>query len=340
MPRHLRVEFAGAIYHVTIRGNARQRIFDDDHDRERFLQRLAESVDTYGVQVFLFCLMINHVHLVVETPLANLHKFMQSLETGYTVYYNLRHDNCGHLFQGRYAAKLVEGDEYLFKLSRYIHLNPVFVDAVKNLELKKRLEYLRNYKWSSYRSYIGTDKSLPYITYGPLLAQSSAKAHRQKPNYRHYVEGGVSETDAEFNEILKGPAIGGYDFCSRVRNAWQDIASKAAKPEDVEFRKRSLNLESQIVLEIVSQHMHVDVEMFRERRRNSPLRPIAALMLLKYTGMTNRAVAAELNLKSGEAVGIQARKAQAMQKNNKRLMEAIENELKHNAANLLDKPEG
>ena len=78
MPRHLRVEYPGAIYHVTIRGNARQNIFNDDHDRERFLQRLADSVETYGEQLYLFCLMSNHVHLVVETPSPNLRKFMQS----------------------------------------------------------------------------------------------------------------------------------------------------------------------------------------------------------------------------------------------------------------------
>jgi len=129
MARHLRVEYAGAIYHVTIRGNGRQAIFEDDRDRERFVRRLFESVETYGVRLYLYCLMTNHVHLVIETPDKGLSRFMQSLETGYTVYSNLRHKKSGHVFQGRYGAKLVEGDEYLLKLSRYVHLNPVFVDA-------------------------------------------------------------------------------------------------------------------------------------------------------------------------------------------------------------------
>ncbi|MCG2679943.1 MAG: transposase [Kiritimatiellae bacterium] len=335
MPRHLRVEFPGAIYHVTIRGNARQKIFNDDHDRKRFLQRLADSVETYGERLYLFCLMSNHVHLVVETPSANLRKFMQSLETGYTVYYNLRHDTCGHLFQGRYRAKLVEGDEYLLKLSRYVHLNPIFVGSAKSFELKERIERLRNYRWSSYRGYIGQDKPLPYVKYGALLAQTGVKPRRQALNYRQYVEDGLAGNDEEFNKILKGPTIGGDAFCARIRAAWQDLAGKVAQPEDIDFRYRSPTLESQTVLETISRHMRMPMGAFRERRRNSLLRPMAAQMLLKYAGLTNRATAVLLNLHSGEAAGIQARKAQAAQKQDKQtqcLMEAIEGDLRQHVS--------
>jgi REP element-mobilizing transposase RayT len=331
MPRNLRVEFSGAIYHVTIRGNARQKIFNDQHDRERFLQRLADSVETYGERVYLFCLMTNHVHLVVETPSPSLGRFMQSLETGYTVYYNLRHNTCGHLFQGRYTAKLVEGDKYLLKLSRYVHLNPVFVGAEKELKLTERINLLRNYRWSSYRSYIGLDKPFDYVEYGPLWSQVGVNPRRQAKNYRRYVERGLAENDEEFAEVRKGPAIGGEEFCARLRNSWQAMASKAAHPRDVDFRCQLPKLESQTVLEIIGQHMNTRPEAFRERRRNSLLRPVAAQMLLKYTGLTNRAAAVLLNLRSGEAVGILARKAQAAQRQDRRtrcLVEAIENRLR------------
>jgi putative transposase len=125
MARPLRVEYGGAIYHITVRGNARQKIFRGDLDRRTLLKRLSLSVRSYGVRVFLYCLMDNHFHLVLETPRANLGRFMQSVLTGYTVSYNLRHRRCGHLFQGRYGARLVAGDDYLLKLSRYVHLNPV-----------------------------------------------------------------------------------------------------------------------------------------------------------------------------------------------------------------------
>ncbi|MEK7752539.1 MAG: transposase, partial [Acidobacteriota bacterium] len=196
MPRNLRVQYPGAVYHVTARGNGRQAIFYDDADRERLLERLAESVESYGVRVYLYCLMSNHVHLVLETPGANLSRFMQSVLTGYTVYYNRRHKTCGHLFQGRYGAKLVGGDEYLLRLSRYVHLNPVHVGAAKRLELRARIKTLRAYGWSSYQGYIGSRRRQAFVEYGPVLGQMGRG--RQARSYRRYVESALAETDEEF----------------------------------------------------------------------------------------------------------------------------------------------
>ena len=97
----------GGIYHITSRGNDRQTIFRDAQDRERFLERLADSAQDYQVRIYLFCLMPNHVHLLLETPLGNLDRFMGSLLTGYAVYFNRRHQRVGHLMQGRYGAQVV-----------------------------------------------------------------------------------------------------------------------------------------------------------------------------------------------------------------------------------------
>ena len=144
MARHLRVEFPRAIYHVTCRmiGDRRlehSRLFVDDADRVRFLDRLAERVEQYRIRLYLYCLMVNHFHVVYETPEGNGSKFMQSLLTAYTVYYNLRHRRHGHLLDGRYKAKLVEGDEYLLALSRYVHLNPVQVGPIKGRPIEERI---------------------------------------------------------------------------------------------------------------------------------------------------------------------------------------------------------
>ncbi|MBU4248404.1 MAG: transposase, partial [Verrucomicrobia bacterium] len=143
MARHLRVEFPGAIYHVTCRmiGDRwldQSRLFVDDKDRERFVDCLADRVEQYNIRLYLFVCMTNHFHLVFETPEGNCAKFMQSLSTAYTVYYNLRHGRHGHLLDGRYKAKLVEGDEYLLALSRYVHLNPVRVGALKDKPLAEQ----------------------------------------------------------------------------------------------------------------------------------------------------------------------------------------------------------
>lgn len=326
MPRHLRVLFAGAIYHVTARGNARQRIFGEDADRERFLERLAESVANCGVRVYLYCLMENHFHLVLETPGANLSGFMQSVLTGYTVYYNLRHKTCGHLFQGRYGAKLVAGDEYLLRLSRYVHLNPVQVGAAKKLEWKARSKALRRYRWSSYPGYIGSARRQEWMEYGPLLAQMGGG--RSASRYRKYVESALVATDEEFKQVLKGRAIGGEDFCARVRDAWQALASKSARMEDVEFRRTTPRLASSAVLATVARKAGVEIAELQRRRRNSLIRPLAAMMLTKYAGLTKRAAAGLLGLRTGVGAGLQIRRAQvACGKEDVRLREIIAEDL-------------
>ncbi|MDD5705614.1 MAG: transposase, partial [Kiritimatiellae bacterium] len=155
MARRLRIQFAGAIYHVTFRGNAQQDIFGDDRDRERLTGRVAESAVDFGVRVYMYCWMRNHGHMLVETPGGNLSAFMGSVLTGYAVYYNLRHETGGHLMQGRFGATLVSGDSYLLRLSRYIHLSPVAVAEWAGRALQDRRAQLRSYAWSSYRGYAG-----------------------------------------------------------------------------------------------------------------------------------------------------------------------------------------
>ena len=107
MARPIRIEYEGAVYHVTLRGNERKPIFKTDADRERFIRTLSDSVDRFDIRLYLYCLMHNHVHLVLETPRANLSRFMHRLQTAYTVYFNRRHRRCGHLMQGRLAAKFL-----------------------------------------------------------------------------------------------------------------------------------------------------------------------------------------------------------------------------------------
>lgn len=139
------MEYRGAICHVTVRSNGGTALFGDDKDRWYLLGRIAEAAELNGVLVYVYCLMRNHVHLALETPRGNLGRFMQGVLTGYGVYYNRRHWTHGHVTQGRYGAKLVEGNEYLLKLSRYVHLNPVKVEGMRREPVVERLEALRSY---------------------------------------------------------------------------------------------------------------------------------------------------------------------------------------------------
>lgn len=149
MARPLRIQYPGAVYHVTCRGNARQDIFKDDADRKRFLQILVQSLNIYTVKLYSYVLMSNHFHLLLETPKGNLSEFMRKFNITYTSYYNRRHDRVGHLYQGRYKSILVDKNEYLSVLSRYLHLNPVKIKSMEKVPEKDRLKYLIRYPWSS-----------------------------------------------------------------------------------------------------------------------------------------------------------------------------------------------
>jgi putative transposase len=150
MPRAIRIEYEGAIYHIMNRGDHREDIFRDDADRTRFLETLAEACSKTGWQVHAYCLMRNHFHLVIETPGANLVAGMKWLLGVYTIRYNVRHKLVGHLFAGRYKALPVSnsGNGYLRTVCDYVHLNPVRANLVPR---KHALEY---FAWSSYGEYL------------------------------------------------------------------------------------------------------------------------------------------------------------------------------------------
>jgi REP element-mobilizing transposase RayT len=330
MARKLRIEYPGAIYHVTMRGNARMKLFLDDRDYERFLWRLSESADTYNIRIYLFCLMTNHVHLVLETPEGNLSRFMQSLQTGYTVYFNLRHHRSGHVMQGRFGAKVVEGDSYLLSLARYVHLNPVYVRQIKNMQLRERIQYLRSYRWSSYSSYTGRSKELKLVEYGPVLAQLRCRSRKDaRKRFREYVESGISETDKEFMEALKESrhAIGSGEFRNRMNELYMDLVEKKDITEDVSFRRIIEPIASERIIEVICGITGEEKSDILRRRRGSSIR---ARMLSKYGGLTQREVAKELNIISGAAVSDQLRRLKerrGVEKNLNGLIVSIEKAL-------------
>lgn len=285
----------------------RSLLFKDDADRMRFLDSLAERVEQFHVRLYLFVLMANHVHLVFETPEANCSKFMQSLSTAYTVYFNRRHRRHGHLLDGRFKAKLVEGDDYLLALSRYVHLNPVQVGSIKSKPIEERIQALRAWRWSSYPSYIGKSKSLGFIEYGPLLAEMSGKRNEWPKRYREFVESGLAESDEDFKVALKlSPhSIGGDGFRAWIDEIYQKRIEGHARPEDVSFRHVTEPLTVQEILDVLSSVFKVDTAEFKRRRHNSPLRAVAIRFLLRYAGITQRDVADLLHIGSGAAVSNQ-----------------------------------
>ena len=278
MSRKLRLAFEGAIYHVTLRGVERRRLFDDDRDRERLLKRLGEAVDELGVRLYLYCLMSNHVHLLVETPKGNLSAFMHKIQTAYTVYYNRRHNRAGHLVQGRFGAKLVEGGAYLLTLSRYIHLNPVFVAKVKACSSEERRDALRAYVWSSYRGYAGFAGAASFVVEGPILAMVEADERKRRTAYRRYVEAAIADPDKEFLSVLKGArwGVGDDEFQSGVRERHLQTAARARRPEDVAFRRAEACVRPEEVTDAVAAEFDVAADRIRSRGYAFPARAVAA----------------------------------------------------------------
>ena len=180
MARPLRIEYSGAFYHVTSRGNEQRDVFKSQRDREKFLGYLESATQRYGAAIHAHCLMSNHYHLLLETPEGNLSQIMRHVNGAYTTYFNVKRKRAGHLFQGRYKAILVEADDYLAELSRYIHLNPVRVGIVESPE---------QYQWSSYRIYTGHSKPLEWLRTGFILGCFAKKTEDAQKKYRTFVEG-------------------------------------------------------------------------------------------------------------------------------------------------------
>ncbi len=208
MARPLRIEYAGAFYHVTSRGNEQKDVFKSQRDREKFLEYLASATERYGAIVHAYCLMSNHYHLLLETPEGNLAQIMRHINGAYTTYFNFKRKRAGHLFQGRYKAILVEADEYATELSRYIHLNPVRAGMVTRPE---------EYRWSSYGSYISASKTTEWLKTEFILGYFSGNAVDAHNSYRQFVEELLAgEYESPLKTTVASTILGSEGFVSEI----------------------------------------------------------------------------------------------------------------------------
>jgi REP element-mobilizing transposase RayT len=178
MSRPLRIEFAGALYHITARGDRQEAIYLNETDHDIWLKLLGNVCERYNWVCHTYCQMTNHYHLVIETPEGNLSKGMRQLNGVYTQTFNRRHRRVGHVFQGRYKAILVDKDSYLLELSRYVVLNPVRAGLVQEVG---------DWRWSSYQATIGKVQRPPWLQVDWLLSQFSRSPRRAAEHYVTFV---------------------------------------------------------------------------------------------------------------------------------------------------------
>jgi len=213
MARPLRIEFPGAVYHVTSRGNGREDIYLSDEDRDIFLKVLSHVVERFGWVCHAWCLMTNHYHLMIETPTGNLSKGMRQLNGVYTQRFNRSHGRVGHVFQGRYKAILIEKEAHLLELCRYIVRNPVAAGMVKLPE---------DWPWSSYRSTAGLEHVPDFACIDWILEQFNGSNVR----YQEYIDQAL-EKDAPLQ-----PAKGSHVLGSKVfrQNTQKKINANSETP--------------------------------------------------------------------------------------------------------------
>lgn len=239
MARTLRINRAGAWYHVTARGNERKPIYRDDRERQHFCELLQEMTERFRVALHAFVLMDNHYHLLLELREANLSGAIQWLNVSYSVWFNRRHGRSGHLFQGRFKSVVVSPEEWALALSRYIHLNPVRIGRLAlgkgeqkrnraglapapNAEVvRERIAVLRGYRWSSYRAYAGIATKPQWLECGHVLALGGGSSKEQRRNYREYVEATAREglEKSPWEQLLEQGVLGGRQFLRQLRGA-------------------------------------------------------------------------------------------------------------------------
>ena len=205
MARQLRIEYEGALYHVTSRGNAREKVFFTHSDREAFLEILNQVVERYGWVCHAYCLMTNHYHLLIETPNTNLSRGMRHLNGVYTQWVNRQMKRTGHLFQGRFKSILVEKESHLLELARYIVLNPVRAKMVRSA---------RDWRWSSYRATAGQAAAPSFLTIGWILSQFGDTPSRATAAYRRFVQQGKGVRI--WDELQRGSLLGTEGFVNQI----------------------------------------------------------------------------------------------------------------------------
>jgi REP element-mobilizing transposase RayT len=273
MARHLRIQFCGALYHVISRGNEKRDIFRDNRDRSHYLEILSRYKDELEFNLYCYVLMPNHTHLLIETPLGNIAKIMLCVNTSYVTYFNKRHNRVGHLFQGRYKSIIVDKENYLLQLIRYIHLNPLRAGIVERLE---------DYRWSSHRQYlIGLDKTglirvdsvLPH--FGKSLTQSIRE-------YKDFMSSRPGDHDVD---IKDGIFIGEDEF---VEDMVKKMKLNRSETPSKRREKGGVSL-SRIVTTLSREgHLPTAEIRFSKRRNVKEVRDMAIWLARKLSGKTLR----------------------------------------------------
>ena len=291
MARPLRIEYPDAWYHVMNRGRRGESVFADAKDFETFLVVLKESSEMFDLRVAAFCLMSNHYHLLVQTPSANLSRIMRHVNGVYTQRYNRRRKIDGQLFRGRYKCILVEEDNHLLELLRYIHQNPIRAKLCNSVE---------GYPWSSHHGYISSAKKWDWLHKEFLLAMFSEKQARTKKEYLDFILKNDSPEITEFNNKKNLSSVfGSRDFLDWVKKKFYSLKKHSEIPQT-----RQLAPSIADIKKAVSQSYGIEEQVLVHTKRgqvNEP-RNVAIYLARKSSGLTLERIGREFGLEKYSSV--------------------------------------
>ena len=315
MARPLRVEYPGAFYHVINRGNNQEKIFKNDRDKEKFLEYLEKANERFSIIIHTYCLMNNHFHLLVETPEPNLSVAMQWINVSYATYFNRKHGRHGHLFQGRFKAILIDADEYLKHLSRYIHLNPV---RAKMVSLPSK------YQWSSYSALIGKLKAPPFHKTDWLLSNFGKSKKEARRNYQDFVEGMDLKTiENPHNQITEGFILGDLDFVNWVKETF--LSSRQDEKEIPQLKKLKPKVKLDTVVEAVCEEFDcTNEQIITKGRKNNKAREAAIHIARDLSGMSCKDLGLYFGGVSGALITIMYNRIREQAARKRRLKRRIE----------------
>lgn len=325
MARALRIQFEGALYHITSRGNEKREIFKDDADRVRLLDILELSLSNYQVLLYCYILMQNHYHLLVETPHGNISEFMRHFNITYTSYFNRRHNRVGHLYQGRFKSLLVDKESHLGILSRYIHLNPARTEHVVFRPAKHKEKYLKEYPWSSLPGYIDEAKKSQRIDYSLVLAEYGGDNSEGRMQYWNQICRDIMEGLEVKSKVVGQSVLGSDGFVQWVKDTY---AHRVTSPREVPSVRGILRYQSRDkILKVISRHTDkTDEEILSEK---GPVRQIAMELLFRYGGLKGVEIAEIMNVDYSTVSKERKRLRERLKKDVRlrRLVESVESQL-------------
>jgi REP element-mobilizing transposase RayT len=311
MTRQLRVEFENGFYHITSRGNLRDKIFYNVADREKFLEILGRTKERYGFVLHAYALMDNHYHLLMETPKPNLSQIMQNINTSYTVYINRKYQRSGHLLQGRFKGIIVDKDKYLISVSRYIHLNPVRARLVKRPV---------DYPWTSYSAFMDQKSETSLVNKEDTLLYFSKRRNRAVKAYREFVEVDERRDENPFTAMEAGLLLGTGPFRAKVLGL---IERMKVDEEIVQAKRLRKRISIGAVIKACQSYYGKNRESLVDRVKGNEGRQVAIYLAKILSGEKGKEIGRYFGIK-GPAVSDAIKRLEGRLEKESQLRETIE----------------